>query len=399
MKHPGKVAFLVTATLLLLPGCRDATTPVQFQRDDVESPLPRRLTYSPFFDHLPAWSPSGDSLYYTTRGLAPFPRIPGLLLSVPVEGGIATPLLPRLQLADIRVRESQPQAYDWLDAVSVSPDGSRIVYADLERVWPETLCPHADVVRCSPEGADRSQPRLDQMTLRVRTLGSTRSARDEPSLRVHFRGRRPVLDAPGSWIIEYHPFQHLFTRERLRVFRPSWSPDGRRIVFSDGLALRTWDGTSSSSELIPGTDQGVLPAWSPRGDWIAFTRLEHAPAFQTGCSHYLSSGPFLTRICSQSREIFPVTGRWITLVRPDGSEVRRLWPGDSPAWTPDGDEIVFRRDGRLWRAPVDGSADPEPIPGTENSRDPAVSPDGTLLAFTKLDPAATFDVWVMELTP
>lgn len=392
---------LLIILLLLLSGCRDATTPLEFQRHDPSTPLPRRLTSSPFFDHLPAWSPSGDSLYYTTRGLAPFPRIPGLLLSVPVEGGTATPLLPRLQLADIRGSQSQAQAYDWLDAVEVSPDGNQIVYADLESVWPTNLCPPAEVVQCSPEGADASVPRLDQMVLRVRDLGSTRPVREEPSLQVRFQGRRPEMrngfPIPGAWIIEYHPFQQLFTRERLRVFRPSWSPDGQRIVFSDGLALRTWNGTSSASEPIPGTAEGVMAAWSPGGDWIAFTRLEHGEALQTSCTHFLRSGTNLTAFCSQRREVFPVTGRWITLVRPDGSQVRRLWPGDSPAWTPDGEEIVFRRDGRLWRGPVDGSTDPEPVPGTEDSRDPAVSPDGNLLAFTKLDPAGTFDVWVMEL--
>jgi Tol biopolymer transport system component len=44
--------------------------------------------------------------------------------------------------------------------------------------------------------------------------------------------------------------------------------------------------------------------------------------------------------------------------------------------------------------------DPQPVPDTENGQDPAVSPDGRWLAFSRLQPGTeNSDIWIVDLEP
>jgi Tol biopolymer transport system component len=114
---------------------------------------------------------------------------------------------------------------------------------------------------------------------------------------------------------------------------PSWSPDGKRIVYTvysgsevgrlyvmdaDGSG-RHWLGGSLIRRLS-GFADGEEPAWSPEGERIAFS----------------------SSVGMDNAEIF--------VMNPDGSEWRRLtdipgadhWP---PTWAPDGRRIAFTSDG------------------------------------------------------
>jgi serine/threonine protein kinase/Tol biopolymer transport system component len=103
----------------------------------------------------------------------------------------------------------------------------------------------------------------------------------------------------------------------------TWSPDGQQIIFSAGsdpevtqqhdhkLYIINADG-SGLRRVTSGDTNDVDPAWSPDGQWIAFHR---------SCS--------------------------LCLVRPDGSDVRRLLKESDEfcamamAWSPDSQQIVF----------------------------------------------------------
>jgi Tol biopolymer transport system component len=72
----------------------------------------------------------------------------------------------------------------------------------------------------------------------------------------------------------------------------------------------------------------------------------------------------------------------LILINPDGTNPRALGLGEAPAWSPDGNTLVFQRDGQLFRAAANG-ANATPIPNTEFAYEPAISPNGRFLAFTR----------------
>ena len=117
-----------------------------------------------------------------------------------------------------------------------------------------------------------------------------------------------------------------------RNWFPSYSPDGRWIVFnrtspfdSSGLWIIDAEGVTRP-ELIPGTEgreasgAAFQAAWSPNGEWIAFSVEEFG-----------SRGEFL--------------GVSICIIRPDGSGLEQLterrWSTRGVAWSPDGGRIAY----------------------------------------------------------
>jgi len=105
---------------------------------------------------------------------------------------------------------------------------------------------------------------------------------------------------------------------------PSWSPDGKRIVYrvagsEQGLRILN---LADGKIITLTTEYDNFPAWSPKGDLIDFTSFR--------------DGDF---------EIYTI--------RPDGSGVRRLThTGGNDAhgiWSPDGQWIVFSSSRLGWK--------------------------------------------------
>jgi len=167
---------------------------------------------------------------------------------------------------------------------------------------------------------------------------------------------------------------------------PSFSPDGRYIVYSNsgrriaGTGRAPSRDTPASSLFIArldGSDVRVLfndpahsalgAAWSPRGDLIAFG---------TGVSQ-----PSPARFGAAQ----------VDVIAPDGTGVRRVTPGDDgnylfPSWSPDGKRLVLRAarptSKGLFLIEVDSGAMSTLTPdlGTDNL--PAWSPTADRIAFT-----------------
>lgn len=378
--------------LLAVLGCRDATQP--FRPDDFgprSDTAAIRLTYSLKPDHAPTWSTDGDTIYYTAES---FPGLGlntgGALLAVPRRGGTARLILPGEQIG-----AAQPL---WLTTPALHTNGEQIAFFELTVVPPANCAS----VTCSVN-VDTAGTQSEATAGRLRVVQMS-SGHELGSLSIRFRGRvadqtRPTPFTVETIVFDALPFQRRFSEYRLPVFRPSWEPGGSRLVFSDGTRLLTWQPGDAQAVTIPNTDDGVWPSWSPDRQWIAYTRLPKGDPVTVPCS-CSNSGGFIQEV--QERTLYPnsLDPGVLTLIRPDGSGKREFGEGEAPSWIPGPPagptEVIVRRGGLLWRFNTENGA-AAAIPNTTGANTPAVSGDGSYLAFARQNGKRDWDIWVVQL--
>ena len=169
--------------------------------------------------------------------------------------------------------------------------------------------------------------------------------------------------------------------------RLDWSPDGKFLAFPDrtsgdriGIFLLSVETLERRGLTAPPEEHqaDVVPAFSPDGRWVAFTRVG------------TTTKPNLYMV--------PVAG----------GEPRRVSLGEvwtrgeltAQAWTPDGDNIVVSwspvlgsTSASLWRVPVSGGVPQEIAVGGDNAGQPSISRQGNRLAFKQ----AHFDTDTWEI--
>jgi hypothetical protein len=383
----------LAAAAVLLSGqawaCRDAPSPWEPPTEEIPIGA-RQLTFNPGDDRSPAWSIGGDSILYVAEGIGDLARSDGVLVSIPSKGGTAASVFPVLQPA----RVTAPAIL----APAVEPGTGRIAYA--QRLHAQGVCT-GDATSCDATDTLSPPPDLQLGRLRVRAPGSTTPADQDPTLSMTFDGvefddSRHPFGLSGVWITRLHPFQRRYNELSLLPVRPSWDPEGGRLVTSDGLRLLIWSPGETGASPIPGTVDASWPAWSPDGTTIAFTRLERGPELRTTCQH-LSFGPIGTIVsCVEERTQWPIGRAVILTIPPGGGEPLELLEGTDPAWSPDGAWLYVARPDGIWRVAAGGGVLGR-VEGTEGGTQPAVSPDGTELAFTKRSEDGKGDIWVVPL--
>jgi hypothetical protein len=417
-QHGGSAGRVLRAGLVLvlaLPAaCRDA--PELFEPPPLPpfGPPPYRLTYDPGREVGPSWTPSGDAVVYIEqrRVLSPqlFVRYAGPLVvdtvvitdtlrtrgvarRIPVEGGIAEPVLPVLQRGGSVV----------LSYLVSSSDG-RFAAFTLLPLAGTSLC--GGVSECDTDTLLHVPPRLAEGFIRVRDPAAAGAVGDDPLIAVEFAGRRfDTSENPsglsGVWRVDQHPFQVQFGATGRVPDRISWAPGGQRLVFSDGLALHIWNPTTGAIDEIPNSADATNPAWSPTGEWIAFERATRGELREETCEHRAPSTVDTGSLfCVERRRSWTPGTRTLALIRPDGSDLRPLPAGTRPAWAPDGERVYYESGREIWSVGIDGSG-AAAVPNTEQGFEPAVSPDGELLAFVRVDPLdpSASDIWIVEAAP
>jgi hypothetical protein len=379
-------AALVAATVW---ACHDAPSPWEPPEEEVPQGV-RQLTFSPGNDRSPAWSIGGDSIVYVTEGFGDLARSGGVIVSIPLEGGSLRSVFPVLQ--------PERAAAAALLAPAVEPGTGRIAYAQVLQA--QGVCV-AGEISCDAIGDPPTPPRLQLGRVRVREPGETSPADQDPTLPlsfdgVSFDGSRHPFGLPGVWVTRLHPFQHWYNDLGLLPVRPSWEPSGGRLVLSDGLQLLVWRPGEATATPIPGTEEGSSPAWSPDGTSIAFTRFDRGPELRSTCQH-LSEGPTGTIVvCVEERTQWPIGRAVVVVISATGGEELDLVEGTDPAWSPDGEWVYVARPDGIWRVAATGGVLGR-VDGTEGGSQPAASPDGKALAFTKRGEDGKGDIWVVPL--
>ncbi len=210
-----------------------------------------------------------------------------------------------------------------------------------------------------------------------------------------------VMDADGHGV-------RTVTNDRTIDRSPSWSPDGRQIVYTS-LRQSRWD--LFIADVLSGTETpvrtssafNISPAWSPDGRQILFSisdddnidlytisvagwrlrRITDHPEVDTEPC-WSSDGQKIAFTSDRSAG-FPQ----VYLMSADGSGAHRLtWEPDayegSPRWSPDGKRIAFVRRGfegfDVYVTEVEGGV-PFRLTAGGSNENPTWSPDGFQIAF------------------
>ncbi|TAK24081.1 MAG: hypothetical protein EPO26_06615 [Chloroflexota bacterium] len=120
---------------------------------------------------------------------------------------------------------------------------------------------------------------------------------------------------------------------------PTWSPNGQRLIFRDEKGLATASRSESARSIGPFDPLVQTPIWSPRGGKVAVARNQNWTWYEVG--------------------VVNDDGARYTQLTRSPAFADRPWSSQSPAWSPDGQQIAFvsDRDGahRVWVMRADGS--------------------------------------------
>lgn len=191
------------------------------------------------------------------------------------------------------------------------------------------------------------------------------------------------------------------------------SPDGAKVVYAfDGIL---WLADLQEGTEKPLTDSSLFakePAWSPAGDWIAFSGRKKTdkerryfepldiytipadggePQRQTFSDSYAehpSWSPDGTKIAYQGLGHFYRTSIFILDI--ENRENSRLGPDSTnnfyPDWSPDGSKIAYysetENEAAIWIIPISGEMPTKLTKNVDEARNPAWSPDGFKIAFS-----------------
>ncbi|MCF7973505.1 MAG: protein kinase [Phycisphaerae bacterium] len=175
-------------------------------------------------------------------------------------------------------------------------------------------------------------------------------------------------------------YKHLSEKAKRLVVHgtnPSWSPDGSRFVFTQGIpgstGIAMYDMKTQETQLL--TLPGAGAVWSPNGDYIAYGRYRNTLPFSV----------FSRRKQMKGFESMQLSLREIWIIKADGTESPRfVAKGICPSWSHDSKKIYYQStlEEKLYSIPVDvEGAKPHPLISVPSWSQSRVSPNEDYLAY------------------
>jgi Tol biopolymer transport system component len=230
------------------------------------------------------------------------------------------------------------------------------------------------------------------------------------------RGDLYVMNADGS-----NPRR--LTRTRVDESRPSWSPRGGKIAFQRGRSVWLMDPDGSDAHRIAWN--ALSPAWSPGGSFLTFSRFRTTEHLGSGEGAFAiftmrRDGSDVTRLLTPEfdrnvdfspdggkiafESVRPFSQSGIYVADADGTDESFIRSGASPAWSPDGSQLVFLEADGLYVVGADGLGAaklPTPMDSTgdalEGVAEPGWRPDGAAVSFVAAEAGECPEVYTMEL--
>src|SRR6266436_3852180 len=320
---------------------------------DTAGGAPRRFTTGPKRDTAPRWSPDGSRLAFLSERV---PKQKAQLYVMPADGGEPA------RLTDLRNGLAHPV---W------SPDGTRLAFVSRVGGWQE---PEDEAER------QKSKP--------ARVITSLKYKYNSAGFIYDRHSHIFVVSADGG------PPQQLTDGDFVDG-DSAWAPDGSAIAFTSARhedrdydnAADVWLIPAAGGEPRCLTDTAgpvSLPVFSPDGRTIAF--LGHRYRHDAG----------------RNMRVFtvPVAGGIPTCLTPDLDRTcLPFFTSMTPQWSADGAWITFaiedQGDVPIYRVRAAGGTVPERIiTGARQVTGVSHAQDGTLLAFTAMDPVAPPEVFL-----